>query len=437
MMIFGITNNRGFFPQAFAASGVNIVAVGDWGCTGNTQQTVNNTKGKNPQLVLALGDYSYEKTGTCWFNETKSIASITKINIGNHDDENDALLNSYLKHFGLSGQYYSFNIQNVHVLTMSTEQASRSGSKQYNFVINDLEQASADPKIKWIVVSLHAPLYSSPNTCAESTCAGDKTFRDAYHKLFDQYGVDMVLEGHVHNYQRSFPIKYNLLDPPNPIVTSSSKNSYKNLAGEIYAIVGTGGVNLNGLSGKSSFIASQQDSKFGVLEMQFSNSKLDAKFIANGGLVLDHFSITKTIKKTVSPTPTLTPTITTPEIVPKAVDKKSQDSQKVKNTTKLNENEPANDKSVKKTQKTSNANETKSTVSKDKIKTEKTKAHKNNQNPVLSSGTNLLQPPEENNKSTASGSEVSNPSKGNEIGIKNNVSSSQPSNPFAPLTPFP
>ncbi len=146
---------------------------------------------------------------------------------------------------------------------------------------------------------MHIPLYTSPNTCAERTCAGDKSLRDTYHTLFDKYGVDLVLEGHVHNYQRSYPIKYNQQDPSKPFITSSSKNTYNNPVGEIYAIVGTGGVNLHGLSGKSAFMASQQDSKFGVLDFHFNGDKLDAAFVSNDGKIMDQFSITKTKKKAI------------------------------------------------------------------------------------------------------------------------------------------
>lgn len=70
--------------------------------------------------------------------------------------------------------------------------------------------------------------------------------------------------------------------------------------GQIYAVAGTGGVNLHGLSGKSSFMASQQDSKFGILDMRFSNNKLDANFISNDGSMMDQFSITKTVKKAIT-----------------------------------------------------------------------------------------------------------------------------------------
>ena len=278
-----------------AAADLGISAVGDWGCSSNTQQTVNNIKNKNPQLVLALGDYSYQSTAKCWLDKIKPIDSKTKINIGNHEVETKKLLDSYLDHFKLSKQYYSFDFQQVHFLTMSTETSFKSNSAQFKFVNNDLQKASKNSSIKWIIVNMHKPLYSSPNTCSASSCKGVKSLRDTYHPIFDKYGVDLVLEGHVHDYQRSFPIKYNPSNSLKPIITSSKKNDYNNPAGEIYVLVGTGGINLHGLSGKSSFISSQQDSKFGALNIKITNSgsKLDAKYYTNSGSIKDQFSITK------------------------------------------------------------------------------------------------------------------------------------------------
>ncbi len=286
-----------FLQKALAASDTHIVAAGDWGCSSNTEKTVNNAKSMNPQLLLALGDYSYEKTTTCWIDLIKPVDSITKINFGNHDDDKDSLVNSYLSHFGLPKQYYSFDINNVHVLTMATEEKFSTDSEQYNFVVNDLRKAANNPDIKWIIVSMHYPFYSSPNTCKESDCAGNEESRDLFHPLFDKYGVDLVLQGHVHNYQRSFPLKFNQQSSSMPLVASNSKTDYENPKGVIFAIVGTGGVNLHGLSDSAPFMAYQQDSKFGILDMHISDNKLDAKFVTNDGATLDHFSVSKTVKK--------------------------------------------------------------------------------------------------------------------------------------------
>jgi len=292
-----VTYTEPFLHKAFAQSDTHIVAAGDWGCSSNTEKTVKSANSMNPQLLLALGDYSYEKTSTCWLNVIKPINSITKINIGNHEDDSESLLNAYLSHFGLSKQYYSFDINNVHVLTMATEEKFEPNSDQYNFVVNDLRKAANNPDIKWIIVTMHYPFYSSPNTCKESDCAGNAESRELFHPLFDKYGVDLVLQGHVHNYQRSFPLKFNQESSSKPLVTSTNKAEYNNPNGVIFAIVGTGGVNLHGLSGSSSFMANQEDSKFGILDMHFSDNKLDAKFVTNDGATLDHFSISKTIKK--------------------------------------------------------------------------------------------------------------------------------------------
>lgn len=208
---FGIISST--LQQAFGISDFNILSVGNWACTSNSQATVNNIKNKDPELVLGLGDYSYQSTAKCWFNKIKPFDGKTKINIRNHDDEAKKLLNSYLVHFGLSKQYYSFDFQNVHVLTMATELKYKSGSKHYNFVKNDLEQASQNPNIKWIIVNMHKPVYTSPNGCSASSCDGSKTLIDVYHPLFDKYGVDLVLNAHVHTYHRFFPIKYNADKP--------------------------------------------------------------------------------------------------------------------------------------------------------------------------------------------------------------------------------
>ncbi|HJR84289.1 MAG TPA: hypothetical protein VJ772_02865 [Nitrososphaeraceae archaeon] len=92
----------------------NFVAAGDWGCTSNTDAVVNNMISKNPERVLGLGDYSYASTGSCWFNKISPLQSITKITIGNHEDDSSEGFSGYMSQFGLSQTYYSFNYQNTH-----------------------------------------------------------------------------------------------------------------------------------------------------------------------------------------------------------------------------------------------------------------------------------------------------------------------------------
>jgi hypothetical protein len=298
LSLFFLTFVGNAFQQVY--SDFNFDAVGDWGCNSGTASTVNNINGRSPERVLALGDYSYQSTATCWLNAIQPIDSITRINIGNHEDEDSEDYNTYKNHFGLGNPYYSYDYQNVHVLTMDSDRGSyASGSAQYNFVINDLQTKSQDPNIKWIIVNIHKQMYTSPNTCGSSSCSNTGTdatnLRNIYHAKFDQYGVDLVLNGHLHNYQRTYPIKYDSGSPSSPTVTDSSSTDYIDPQGEIFATVGTGGINFHALSGKSSFVKYQQDDKFGVLDILITNNgdKLVGKYYTNGGSKLDEFSITK------------------------------------------------------------------------------------------------------------------------------------------------
>jgi hypothetical protein len=279
----------------------NFAAAGDWGCTSNTDATVTNMNGKSPERVFGLGDYSYASTGTCWFNKIGPIDSITKIAIGNHEDDDSEGFSGYMSHFGLSQTYYSYNYQDVHVLVMDTDRNSySSGSAQRNFVQNDLQSASTNPNIKWIIVYLHKEMYTSPNTCSSSSCSNSGSeptnLRNGFHAMFDQYGVDLVLMGHVHNYQRTYQIKYDPVSPSSPTITDNNANTYTEGNGEVFALVGTGGVNFHALSGKASWVSSQQDDFFGQLDIKSTDNgnKLEGKFYRNGNNdILDSFSITK------------------------------------------------------------------------------------------------------------------------------------------------
>jgi hypothetical protein len=104
----------------------NIVAVGDWDCTGETEDTVDNIIEQDPELVLALGDFSYSGDADCWFELIEPIADKTKIAMGNHEDAED-----YMDFFGLKEQYYSFNYKNMHFLALSTETDYDDDSEQY------------------------------------------------------------------------------------------------------------------------------------------------------------------------------------------------------------------------------------------------------------------------------------------------------------------
>jgi hypothetical protein len=85
----------------------NIVAVGDWDCTSETEDTVDNIIKQDPEVVLALGDLSYNGDADCWLELIEPIAEKTKIVIGNHEVDSSKLRKDYMNYCGLENQYYS------------------------------------------------------------------------------------------------------------------------------------------------------------------------------------------------------------------------------------------------------------------------------------------------------------------------------------------
>ena len=63
----------------------NFVAAGDWGCDKKAHETVANMQNKSPELVLALGDLSYQKRADCWFQMMSPLINKTKMVFGDHE----------------------------------------------------------------------------------------------------------------------------------------------------------------------------------------------------------------------------------------------------------------------------------------------------------------------------------------------------------------
>ncbi len=252
----------------------DFTAAGDWGCKAMTLRTVSNIQNKNPDLVLALGDFSYDNNTGCWFKAMSPIIDKTKIVIGEHDynSDNSSRLQDYVDKFNLTNPYYSFNLGIVHFLAMSSiipfnnesvqYRLLRDESGQHQFVSDDLYAASQNKSINWIVVYLYTPMYTSP-----TQHLARENLRDIYHPLFDMYGVDLVLEGHNHNYQRSFPLRYNVTNSSIPIIVDKNVDTYVNPNGTIFAIVGTAGAHQYNLTGQAPYMASQFE-RFGYLNVK-------------------------------------------------------------------------------------------------------------------------------------------------------------------------
>ncbi|HJS65453.1 MAG TPA: purple acid phosphatase [Nitrososphaeraceae archaeon] len=273
-------------------SDFNLVAVGDWDCNSETKDTVENIVEQDPEVVLALGDLSYNGKAKCWLNIIEPIADKTKIVIGNHETDSSKILKDYMQYFGLEKQYYSFNYKNVHFIALSTEIPYEEGSQQYEFVVQDLEKYSKDRTIDWIVAFYHRQAYSSGGGPDD-----EDDFTETYHPLFDKYNVVLALQGHFHAYERSYPITFNNDDEDEPIVTDADLDTYTDPKGTIFVTAGTGGAHDMKISKSKPFSAFGLDGEFGIVNIAVENdgTVLKSSFIENNGDedIYDQFQIVK------------------------------------------------------------------------------------------------------------------------------------------------
>jgi hypothetical protein len=193
------------------------------------------------------------------------------------------IIYQYLKPLNLAKTYYSFDLNNVHFVFIDPYIDYSPGSSQYQFIEQDLKTASTNPNIDWTFVVESIPIYTSP-----AKHSANSTIRDIYHPLFDKYGVDLVFSSDNHNYQRTFPLKYNSeggYSSNNPIIVDRNQNKYYNnnddVGGVIYLIAGTAGKSLYEIKEQAPFVAKQNDKHFGFLNIDINGKTVKGTFYAN------------------------------------------------------------------------------------------------------------------------------------------------------------
>ena len=275
-------------------------AVGDWDCNSDTDKTISLMKSWNPGLIVGLGDYSYQNTKTCWINriEAANIDELIEITLGNHETAEgtpSGLKDEYKTYFGYNAYWHAHTFQNIRFICMCSELDFSSGSAQYNFVTEELQAAKNNAAIKWIIVYCHSPLYP-PSGSHHGATEWSPTLRATYHTMFEQCNVDLVLYGHNHNYDRTFPLQYNSSNQAAPIVASTATSGYVNMQGKpVMATIGTGGRGHYTIGSPSPWIVKRSDTWFGALRCDISNNgnTLTFKAIKNDGTVFDEWTHTK------------------------------------------------------------------------------------------------------------------------------------------------
>ncbi|MFF3006908.1 purple acid phosphatase family protein [Kitasatospora sp. NPDC057940] len=147
------------------------------------------------------------------------------------------------------GMWYAFTVGAVRFISLANDDVAiqdsgdhylrgYSGGAQQRWLERELRSARSSRAIDWIVVCMHHPMISSSQHGAGS----DLGIREAWGPLFDAYGVDLVVSGHEHYYERSHPVRGTLPnDTRTPVPSDTDLHTVDTSRGTVHMVIGAGG----------------------------------------------------------------------------------------------------------------------------------------------------------------------------------------------------
>ena len=267
-------------PATAASSAVHtLVAAGDIACGPDIEvtdrqcqqeATAQLVEGLNPDGVLVLGDTAYE---TVTVDSLKSYDASwgrfldrTHAVVGNHEyygEGADAYWDYFGDRAGERGEgWYSFDLGSWHVVVLNSEceevDCDPDGD-QGTWLADDLAGSSA----RCTVAAFHRPRFSSGDEYGD-----DESVSPLWQVLQDA-GVDVVLNGHEHSYERFAP----------------QRDSGRATAEEGMAefVVGTGGRDLRGFDEPKPNSEVRWNDSFGVLALTLRADGYDWRFHGTPG----------------------------------------------------------------------------------------------------------------------------------------------------------
>ncbi|MCL9805813.1 metallophosphoesterase [Flavobacterium amniphilum] len=264
----------------FAAVGDSRTNVGVW----NTISTLTNNR--NPAFVVFNGDIvdtgSSASQWDAWFdNGTNLINNRLILHAqGNHDV---ASASYYQNIFDLPKNntpqtelYYSVEYGETVFICLNSE--TPSDVTQYNWLKSTL---AANASKKWKIISFHRPFYTVGPHAGEMDA-----YWNTWFKAFDDYGVDLILTGHDHLYERFKPINRNV-STSSPVANYGSQPT----EGRCQVVCGGAGAPLY-TAGSSSFLqAFKSDYHYVIFDV--TGTTLCGTVYDDTNVVIDNFCINK------------------------------------------------------------------------------------------------------------------------------------------------
>ncbi|HMJ88468.1 MAG TPA: metallophosphoesterase family protein, partial [Candidatus Acidoferrum sp.] len=319
-------------PSAGTPKPTRVWVIGDCG-TANTLAEENQrgvrdayydyASTRYTDVWLALGDNAYydgsdENYQVNFFDIYPTLLRQTAVwsTIGNHETSFAGPTWAYDDIFTfpangeadgvLSGteRYYSFDYANIHFISLDSQVTSRSATGPMATWLKADLAVNTNP---WIIAFFHHPPYTMGSHHSD-TDVNHIEMRENIVPILESYGVDLVLGGHSHIYERSMFLHGHYGDSFN-LLASHILNAGSGRPGQGGAYLkaatgpraGQGAVYVvAGSSGWATFRTGYHPAMFmdelerGSLVLDISSNRLDAVFLRDTGAIDDSFTIIKT-----------------------------------------------------------------------------------------------------------------------------------------------
>src|SRR5437867_5587575 len=319
-------------PGTGTAKPTRIWVLGDAGTASSQQRAVRDayytyTGSRHTDLWLMLGDNAYSdgtdsEYQTAVFDATDGYPTMLRKSVlwptfGNHDShsaDSSSQSGPYYDIFTLpksaeaggvaSGTeaYYSFNYANIHFVCLDSTDVDRSPS---GAMLTWLKADLAANTQQWLIAYWHHPPYSKGSHDSDSESELEQ-MRQYANPILESHGVDLVLSGHSHSYERSYLLNGHygssstltsamILDKGDgrvdgtgayekPVALTPNK-------GAVYTVAGSSGQTSGGSLDHPAMYLSLN--VLGSLVLDVNGPQLDAKFLNSSGSGQDHFTIKK------------------------------------------------------------------------------------------------------------------------------------------------
>lgn len=325
-------------PPPGTAMPTRIWALGDSGTADANARAVRDAYlafagSRHTDLLLMLGDNAYS-SGTdqeyqrAVFDTYPTILRNTFLwpTMGNHDGimaRSATLTGPYYDSFSLPAQgqagglasgteaYYAFDYGQIHCVCLDSEGSDRSLSGAMLSWLNaDLGNCTAE----WVIVFFHHPAYTKGSHDSDSTSDSGGRMRDMREnalRVLEAHGVDLVLTGHSHSYERSYLLDghYGVSSTLTPQMKldrgdgrATGDGTYAKATpglaahqGAVHVVAGSSGSISGGSLNHPAHVVSLN--RLGSLVVDVDGRRLDAAFVDSSSTVRDSFTIEKGVQR--------------------------------------------------------------------------------------------------------------------------------------------